>query len=260
MTPNRSLRRGVSAAGLLVVLAILLILIGLFIPAVQRVREAAARTQSMNNLKQMGLAMHNFHDVYKGMAPAVGEVNGKTGSTHYFILPFIEQAPLWNQTTDGVWDKEVWSRPITMYLDPRDATAPPNLVFEGWLATTNYPVNWMVTGDGMPRKSLVQIADGTSNTLMFAQRYQVCNGVPTAWGYPGQYTWAPMFAYYNTSKFQVGPEPSACDPERPQTIANGILVAMCDGSCRFVHPQLTAVTWANVCDPNDGNVIGPDFQ
>ena len=49
------------------------------------------------------------------------------------------------------------------------------------------------------------ITDGTSNTLMFAQRYQICNGQPTAWGYPTLYRWAPIFAYYSDGKFQSAP-------------------------------------------------------
>lgn len=260
MTRHRtSARAALTAIQLLVVLAVLLILLALLVPAVQRVREAAMRTQSMNNMKQMGLAMHGYHDTYKGLPPAIGETANKTGSAHFFILPFIEQAPLFQSATDAVWDNEVWSKPVVVYLDPRDTSAPPGNVYEGWLATTSYPVNWMVTGDGNPRKTLVQITDGTSNTLMSAQRYQMCNGTPTAWGYPGQYTWAPMFAYYDQSLFQPSPVQADCDPKRPQAISNVMLVGMCDGSVRAVNPQLSAVTWANLCDPNDGNVIGNDF-
>lgn len=244
---------------LLVVFAVLLLLLALMVPAIQRVREAAMRVQSQNNLKQMALAMHSHHDVYKGLPPTVGHVANKTGSAHFFILPFIEQANLYNSATDAVWDNEVWSRRIALYLDPRDTGAPPADVFEGWLATTNYPVNWMVCKDGDKLTSLVQITDGTSNTLMFAQRYQMCNGTPTAWGYPGMYTWAPLFAFYNQSLFQNSPAEADCDPERPQALGNVLQVALCDGSCRAISPQLTAMTWANLCDPADGNVLGNDF-
>ncbi len=253
-------RPGLTAIQLLVVLAILLLLLALMVPAVQRVREAAMHTQSLNNLKQMALAMHNFHDTYKGLPPTVGQVGNKTGSAHFFILPYIEQAPLYNDATDAVWDNEVWSKRIALYLDPRNTSSPPGNVFEGWLATTSYPVNWMVCKDGDAKTSLAQITDGTSNTLMFAQRYQLCNGAPTAWGYPGMYTWTPMFAYYNQSLFQQSPAQADCDPERPQAIGNVMLVAMCDGSARAVSPRVSAVTWANVCDPADGNVIGNDLD
>jgi hypothetical protein len=244
---------------LLVVLAILLILIGLLIPAVQRVREAAARAQSMNNMKQIGLACHNAHDVYNGFPPTVGDFANKTGTLHFFLLPFIEQQNIYNMGTTAVWDNDVWSMPVTVYLDPRDISAPPGNVFQNWLATTSYPANWMVFKDGQGGTQLAQIPDGTSNTLMFTQRYQICNGTPTAWGYPGVYTWAPMVAYYNCSLPQLTPGQQECDPTRPQAMGGALLIGMCDGSVRTANPRVSAQTWSNVCDPADGNVLGNDL-
>src|SRR6201990_1976759 len=98
---RRVSRRGFTRSELLVVIAIIAILIGLLLPAVQKVREAAARMTSSNNLKQMSLALHNIAGAYDGkLPPAYGyfppgtqgwDVNGAEGSIFFHLLPFIEQ-------------------------------------------------------------------------------------------------------------------------------------------------------------------------
>jgi prepilin-type N-terminal cleavage/methylation domain-containing protein len=94
-------RRGFTLIELLVVIAIIAILIALLLPAVQQAREAARRTQCKNNLKQIGLALHNYHDVYT-MFPngAVASSVGGWGPSWYMrILPYVDQAPVYNQLT-----------------------------------------------------------------------------------------------------------------------------------------------------------------
>jgi prepilin-type N-terminal cleavage/methylation domain-containing protein/prepilin-type processing-associated H-X9-DG protein len=91
---KRARRRGFTLIELLVVIAIIAILIGLLVPAVQKVREAAARTQCSNNLKQLGLAFHNYHDTNKRF-PAEG--NSTPISFYVRLLPFVEQSALFNQ-------------------------------------------------------------------------------------------------------------------------------------------------------------------
>lgn len=111
----RSGARGFTLIELLVVIAIIAILIALLLPAVQQAREAARRTQCRNNLKQLGLALHNYHDNFKMFPPALissGRCNPATASTavecpatrpvlnttgFVLILPYIDQAPLYNQ-------------------------------------------------------------------------------------------------------------------------------------------------------------------
>jgi prepilin-type N-terminal cleavage/methylation domain-containing protein len=112
-------RRGFTLIELLVVIAIIAILIALLLPAVQQAREAARRTQCKNNLKQIGLALHNYHDVFNAFPPAyvtkqmcspaaawpacnTGEVSMYSWGA--FILPYIDQAPLFNTLNVGnVW-------------------------------------------------------------------------------------------------------------------------------------------------------------
>ncbi len=98
MPARRSSRLGFTLIELLVVIAIIAILIALLLPAVQQAREAARRTQCKNNLKQMGLALHNYHDVYNKL-PIGSQVSYFRANWRSSILPYMDQAPLFNAMT-----------------------------------------------------------------------------------------------------------------------------------------------------------------
>ncbi|MEQ8634044.1 DUF1559 domain-containing protein [Gimesia maris] len=100
-SPNKS-KRGFTLIELLVVIAIIAILIALLLPAVQQAREAARRSTCKNNMKQIGLALHNYHETYSAFP--VGALHGNRPNWRYGLLPSMDQAPLFNQlNVSGHW-------------------------------------------------------------------------------------------------------------------------------------------------------------
>jgi prepilin-type N-terminal cleavage/methylation domain-containing protein len=188
-TSSELRRRGFTLIELLVVIAIIAILIALLLPAVQQAREAARRTSCKNNLKQIGLAIHNYEETYKRFPPGGTYPAGQTGdgwSVHARILPFLEQANLQNLIN---WNLSYAAQPLVtqtrvpIYLCPSDI----NDMERPDGALTHYPVSyganygtWHIwnpvsrTGsDGMffPNSRLGHrdVKDGTTNTLAFSE-------------------------------------------------------------------------------------------
>ncbi len=122
---RRSIRAAFSMIELLVILAIIAILLAILLPAVQKVREAAGRAQTMNNIKQIAISLHNSNDVYKRLPPAYDKLNGVTASLHVHILPFVEQDNLYKQFRDNV-DAATKVR-IPTYVSPLDPSLADNV-------------------------------------------------------------------------------------------------------------------------------------
>jgi hypothetical protein len=214
----------------------------LLVPAVQSARSAAQRAQSTNNLKQIALAMHNYHDTYGGFpAPANYDDDGKPLlSWRVHILPFIEQAPLYKKfKLDEPWDskhnKELIKEMPLVYKVP------------GGLKVDDGKTCYLVpTGDStaFPKGSagsargltLASITDGTSNTIMAIEA-------------------APDKAVPWTK-----PEDWELDPDKPNQglvghRPNGFLAAWCDGSVRFIQKSVSDETLKAIFTRSGGEVV-----
>ncbi len=193
----RARARAFTLIELLVVIAIIAILIALLLPAVQQAREAARRTQCKNNLKQLGLAMHNYHDSLNTFPPGVVDPGtscdlAAAGSAarfwggHTFILPYIDQAPLYNQLAPGstgpgacgmpastqlfppTTGQQLLRSPLAAFRCPSDTGDNINAFHQDY-ATSNYPVSEVVANVNT-RTRIRDMLDGTSNTFMHSER------------------------------------------------------------------------------------------
>jgi len=215
-------RRGFTLIELLVVIAIIAILIGLLLPAVQKVREAAARMQSSNNLKQMSLACHAVHDVTGKLPPSMGcfptdansigwggQQPARFGTLQYFLLPYIEQDAAFKQVVGNSYTSNVV---IKTYQAPGDPTLPAGGITWSNRGATSYRSNWHVFRGGWDEdwqvggvNRFASIGDGQSNTIFFAEAYSNCGNpsgstgtqyVELIWGEDGQNA-GPLAQTYN---------------------------------------------------------------
>ncbi len=335
-------RTGFTLIELLVVIAIIGILIALLLPAVQKVREAANRMKCANNLKQIALACHNFHDAVGVMPPGAGCVPGTFtdnpppdtfGTVFMYLLPYIEENNLYNNmlVTSGKFAGKRWpstdalsynggfQKAVKTYICPSDPSVDTsgvvtdldetNAEYKMWGACS-YAANVQVfckvkpwddpaepghywydqyffsAGEGRPRLGS-SFPDGTSNTILFGEKYAVCRNPSLGDKYLGGSYWAywnifndgittllpkhPGFEidYFNKttgvgpySVFQVQPNPfnGNCDPTKASTPhPGGMQAALADGSVRNIAPGINGMTWWYACVPNDGHPMPSDW-
>jgi prepilin-type N-terminal cleavage/methylation domain-containing protein len=263
---RRSRRAAFTLIELLVVIAIIAILIGLLLPAVQKVRDAAARIKCANNVKQVVLAMHNYSLGNNDRLPPMWGGSGATQGTFTFhILPFIEQDALYRQGVSSGWYATLWREVIPFLKCPSDTSAPDSRCSHGY-GQSNYAPNYQVTGilsvagELRGRYTLANLPDGTSNVIVLAERYMLPGSAENCWtcGLPSIY--GTQFAWQSQAVPQVGVRPNAADWTRVNSAhTGGAMVGLGDGSTRFVTGSISQPTWWNACVPDDGIPLPSDW-
>jgi prepilin-type N-terminal cleavage/methylation domain-containing protein/prepilin-type processing-associated H-X9-DG protein len=309
-SPPRAIRPAFTLIELLVVIGIIGVLVGLFLPAVQRVREAGNRAKCQNNLKQLGLAAHMVHDANRKLPPALGwypgTASGANGPAVFHLLPFLEQDNLYKSSPrdaagnyasfDPTGQKTSYAAGVSVFVCPSDpgvgAAGIVDLAAEmpqwpQWGAAC-YAANYAAFGggydaDGNPDRwqGTARIpgsfADGTSTTILFAEKYAICVSASPHYSFKGGSLWAwpnadaafsPTFASFNTgatSMFQTQPavdmihNESMCDSSRASTAhSGGMQVAMADGSVRALAPTTRPAVWWALCTPAGGETVPGD--
>jgi prepilin-type N-terminal cleavage/methylation domain-containing protein len=286
MNDFRRRRGGFTLIELLVVIAIIAILIGLLVPAVQKVRETASRIVCANNLHQLSLALHNFHDTNRKFPPG----SRKAGSSYPMqpgwgwgaeILPYLEQDAL-HDSIDLTRASAVapnvgrLSYPLQGFRCPSDP-APQTVVASAsfpslQLATGNYCGSAGAQGLGLPgvlhelsQVRLTDITDGTSNTFMVGERVnQADTGLGSfTSGWYGQLATDTRYLPNSIAHLEIiGFVPINFDRKFPFCFSSyhtgGAQFAMCDASVHFIRQTIAPTTYEALGSRAGSEVVG-DF-
>ena len=282
-------RSGFTLVELLVVIAIIGILVALLLPAVQAAREAARRMSCGNNLKQIGVAFHNYHDTYKTFPPSyIDNVAGNSPEIRWgwgsLILPFMEQQPLHDQL--GVTTRS-GLRPATepalqtrlpMYRCPSDPFNQLNTRYDnqnGGLGPSSYVVSEGVCGYEPNTERYAQnmnaILDGTSNTMLVSERDHALPPkvthahVGAVWAGRRSSTasvgfrtvWKINLVDYTGTDYWNGGGGCTRYHLKSQH-PGGVQVVFCDGSTQFLSETIDAATGGN-CGNNTTDPVHRSF-
>jgi prepilin-type N-terminal cleavage/methylation domain-containing protein len=283
----RTPRRAFTLIELLVVIAIIAVLIGLLLPAVQKVREAANRIRCSNQLKQLELAVQNYASTFAGQLPPANfryPLTGAQGDAFFALLPYLDQNNLYNiyiQNSQGYLG--AGAVPLAGFQCPSDPTAPGGLVPRtsavpaGGQGTSDYTLNTTVFAPGATANQwgvsgyrLDTIPDGTSNTIAFVEQaaYNAAADYPNSWAPPLLAPSAYSSPYWPDQGVQppyplpqfnpsLNPgSPNYLNPELCQSFHPGLMmVGLMDGSVRPVTAGISEYSWNLAVQPADGQVF-----